>query len=63
MSILQNFSYSVSQAGLLEVDGISNYYRPVFASHGKLQRPVLEIYLLDSHDEVKDSMKHRLQSY
>jgi hypothetical protein len=57
MFILQNLSYSLCQAGPSDVDGVSNYYLPVFDNHGKTKHLVLDIYFLDSHGEVKNSMK------
>ena len=52
MSILQDLPFSLCQTGPDQVDGVGNYYLQILASHESDESPVLDIYLLDSHEQI-----------
>ena len=51
MSLLQSLPFSLSQAGLEEVDGIGNYYLQVF-DRAPSKLPLSTLFLLDSHGQL-----------
>lgn len=51
MSLYQGLPFSLCQSGPEQVDGVGNYYLQVY-SHVPSQRPLLTLYLLDSHGQT-----------
>lgn len=56
MTILQDLPGSLCEAGPENVDGIGNYHLQIMSSKTP-QEPVATLYFLDSHGEVKPTVR------
>ncbi|KAK9797882.1 putative Metallo-dependent phosphatase [Seiridium cardinale] len=57
MSLLQDLPLSLCRPGLDQVDGVGNYYIQV-VEDSPAERPLLTLYLLDSHGQIPSKVKN-----
>jgi hypothetical protein len=52
MSILEDLPFSVCQAGPEKVDGVSNFFLPIYSHNPASKTPLATLYFLDTHGEI-----------